>query len=218
MRNGWLLRATQQLRSIALVGSVCVLGSLVAGLASQPAAEQRPGKQTLVGLPPYSNLTGATPAQIQLGKKLFFDRRLSVNNTLSCGMCHIEGQAFASTQTSLSVGMEGRSLRRNAPSLFNVVFQQTLFHDGRETELANQVWLPLLLSDEMANPSVGSVINRIRSLPDYEGAFERAFDGAGPSMQTIGDAIAAYERTLLSANSRFDKWHFGHEENALIPY
>ncbi|XSG83259.1 MAG: cytochrome-c peroxidase [Methyloligella sp. ZOD6] len=157
----------------------------------------------------------ATPAQIALGKKLFFDRRLSFNNTLSCGMCHIESQAFASTQTAKAVGFEGQSLRRNAPSLLNVVYQKTLFHDGRESELALQAWLPMLAPDEMANPSMGHVLERIRTLPDYDGLFQAAFGSDGPTIQTVGDAIAAYERTLLSGNSRFDQWYYGGVEEAL---
>jgi len=155
--------------------------------------------------------------RIALGRKLFFDRRLSANNTLSCGMCHIPSQAFASTQTATAVGFLGQSLRRNAPSLLNVVYQKTLFHDGHETDLAQQAWLPMIASDEMANLSMGQVLGRIRALPDYNGEFEKAFDGHGPSMQTVGDAIAAYEKTLLSGNSRFDRWRFGDEKDALTP-
>jgi cytochrome c peroxidase len=67
----------------------------------------------------------------------------------------------------------------------------------------------------MGNPSVGYVIERLRSLQDYQGLFEEAFDGRGPGMETLGMAIAAYERTLVSANSRFDRWYFGDQRDAL---
>jgi cytochrome c peroxidase len=67
----------------------------------------------------------------------------------------------------------------------------------------------------MGNPSVGFVVDTIRSQDDYEGLFEQAFDGSGPSMETIGGAIASYERTLVSANSPFDRWHYGDDEAAL---
>ncbi|CAN1724815.1 cytochrome c peroxidase [Hyphomicrobium sp. 1Nfss2.1] len=170
-------------------------------------------RKTPLGLPEAPPQESAE--RIALGRKLFFDRRLSANNTLSCGMCHIPSQAFASTQTATAVGFLGQSLRRNAPSLLNVVYQRTLFHDGHESDLAQQAWLPMIASDEMANLSMGQVLARIRALPDYNGEFEKAFDGQGPSMQTVGDAIAAYEKTLLSGNSRFDRWRFGGEKNAI---
>lgn len=191
-----------------------VLLAVIAALVA-PSSATDTAKAPALGLPPLPEVKPASPLQVALGKKLFFDRRLSVNNTLSCAMCHIESQAFASVQTATAVGMEGRSLSRNTPTLLNVVYQRTLFHDGRENELSQQVWLHLLLANEMANPSIGSVIERIRGLEDYRGLFETAFEGAPPSMQTIGDAIAAYERTLISGNSRFDRWHFGRDERAL---
>jgi cytochrome c peroxidase len=162
-----------------------------------------------LGLPPLTEAQRPNKKLVPLGRKLFFDRRLSFNNTNSCGMCHIEAQGFASNQSALAVGMEGKSLRRNAPSLYNVAYQKLLFHDGREPYLADQVWSPLLSPIEMANPSVGYLVDRVRSLKDYDGLFEQAFGGQGPSMQAIGDAIAAFEKTLLSGNSRFDRWYYG---------
>lgn len=69
----------------------------------------------------------------------------------------------------------------------------------------------------MANPSIGAVLNKLRSLSDYDGLFEAAFDGCGPGMETVGDAIASYERTLISANSPFDRWFYGKQQDALNP-
>jgi len=197
-------------RNRAFVGA-CALVVMLPMVAIAGGAT--PPRKTPLGLPEAPPHESAE--RIALGRKLFFDRRLSANNTLSCGMCHIPAQAFASTQTATAVGFLGQSLRRNAPSLLNVVYQKTLFHDGHETDLAQQAWLPMIASDEMANLSMGQVLARIRALPDYTGEFEKAFDGHGPSMQTVGDAIAAYETTLLSGNSRFDRWRFGGEKDAL---
>ena len=139
----------------------------------------------------------------KLGEKLFFDRSLSANGTLSCAMCHIPAQGFASNQSALSIGMEGRSLRRNAPSLYNVVFKKFLFHDGRETDLAAQVWGPLLAADEMGNGGIGPLIARLRADADYGPLFEAAFPGEGATMSTLGRAIAAYEASLLRGGGRF---------------
>ncbi len=158
-----------------------------------------------------------TRERIQLGRRLFFDRRLSLNDTFSCAMCHVPEQGFTSNELATAVGFEGRSVRRNTPTLYNSAYLTKLFHDGRETTLEQQVWSPLLAHNEMANPSIGAVIEKIRRTPDYAGLFEAAFDGKGPSMETVGMALAAYERTLVSANSAFDRWHFGGDLGALNP-
>ncbi len=169
------------------------------------------------GLPPLPLPAGVVrdPAQVELGRKLFFDRRLSFNGVMSCAMCHVPEEGFTSNASKTAVGIEGRSLRRNTPTLLNVAWQGLLFHDGREISLATQAWMPLLHPDEMANPSIGFVLQRIRSLPDYDGLFERAFAGAGPGMETLGAALAAFESTLIAADSRFDRWHYGGDAAAL---
>lgn len=196
----------------SLVGQAA-MGTLSAADTSQPTTKQPP-----LGLPPLpAYLANSSPDKIALGRRLFFERRLSFNNTISCGMCHLEDDAFASTQSKLAIGMEGRTLRRNTPTVLNVAYQKTLFHDGRESRLELQAWMPLLDHDEMANPSMGFVLDRIAALDDYKAAFETIYRGEGISVHTVGDAIAAYEATLLSGNSRFDRWHFGSEDDALSP-
>jgi len=189
---------------------------VLAGYVWSPgAAFSDPSPAVPLGLPPLESRQKAVPGHIELGRKLFFDRRLSFNNTNSCAMCHIESQGLTSHQSATAVGMEGRSLSRNAPSLYNVAYQKSLFHDGREDDLAQQAWGPLLSPLEMANPSIGYLVNKVRSLEDYKGLFEAAFGGQQASMQTIGDALASYQRTLLSGNSPFDRWYFGKQQDAL---
>lgn len=170
-----------------------------------------------LGLPPVPGKVAGTAAMRSLGERLFFDRALSANGTLSCAMCHIPGQGFASNQSARSIGMEGRSLQRNAPSLYNVAFKQFLFHDGRETDLAAQVWGPLLAPDEMGNTGIGPLLERLRKSSFYGPKFAAAFPGEGVSMNTLGRAIAAYEATLLRGDSRFDRALFSDEKNALTP-
>ena len=166
------------------------------------------------GLPPRHAAATADHAQIELGRKLFFDRRLSFNGTMSCAMCHVPEQGYTSNASKTALGIEGKSLRRNAPTLLNVAWQELLFHDGREFALETQAWMPLLHADEMANPSIGQVLQRIASLPDYAGQFERAYAGAGPGMQTVGEALAAFETSLVAADSRFDRWRYGGQAQA----
>jgi cytochrome c peroxidase len=170
-----------------------------------------------LGLPPVpvpaDNPMSA--AKVALGRKLFFDRRLSRNDTISCAMCHVPEQGFASNEVATAVGIEGQTVRRNAPTIYNAAFAEMLFHDGRESRLEQQIWGPLLASNEMGNPAVGYVLDTIRSLSDYRSLFEGAFDGRGPTMETVGMAIASYERALVSANSPFDRWRFAKEEGAI---
>lgn len=172
--------------------------------------------QPPLGLPtvPVPDDNPVTIAKISLGRKLFYDRRLSLNNTFSCAMCHIPEQGFTNNEMATAVGIEGRTVRRNSPTLYNVAYLTRLFHDGRENSLEQQVWGPLLATNEMANPAIATVVDKLKNSPDYQGLFEQAFD-TGPTMATIGMAIASYERTLNSANSAFDQWHFGQQKHAI---
>jgi cytochrome c peroxidase len=187
----------------------------MAVFANQLVARRDTGENVVpLGLPPLARQQ-EDPAAVALGKKLFFDRRLSFNGTMSCGMCHIEAQGLTSNEVATSVGIEGKSLRRNAPALYNVAYETKLFRDGRENSLETQIWSPMLSPDEIAAPSVGWILAKLHTLPEYPALFEKTFPNRGITMDTIGAAIAAYERTLLSADSRFDRWRYGGEPNAL---
>jgi cytochrome c peroxidase len=194
-----------QTHSIALTDRIGKAANLVKTLRQPP-----------LGLPavPVPADNPITLAKIQLGRKLFYDRRLSLNNTFSCAMCHIAEQGFTSNEMATAVGLEGRTVRRNTPTLYNVAYATALFHDSRETTLEQQVWSPLLAHNEMANPSIGYVIDKINHSADYRKQFHKAF-GKAPSMDTIGMAIASYERTLNSAHSAFDRWYYGNDKTAL---
>ncbi len=173
--------------------------------------------QPPLGLPPLPQREPVrlNRASVALGRKLFFDRRLSLNGTISCAMCHVPEQGFTSNELATAVGIEGRTVRRNAPTVLNAAYNELLFHDGRENRLAQQVWGPLLAKNEMGNPSVGVVLDKVRSLPDYAGLFEKAFDGESPNMLNLGEALAAYQMILNAADSPFDRWHFGGDEAAV---
>ena len=199
--------------------TLLLLWVLALSACERPAA---PGNAPLkltppLGLPgvPLPPDNPVTAARIELGRTLFMDRRLSHNNTLSCAMCHVPEQGFTSNELGTAVGLEGQSIRRNSPTLLNVAYVEQLFHDGREFSLENQVWGPLLAGNEMANPSIGYVVEKIKVLPEYTGRFEAAFGGRGADALIVGQALAAYERTLVSGNSRFDRWRYGKEPSAL---
>jgi cytochrome c peroxidase len=169
-----------------------------------------------LGLPPVPvpETNRPTAAKIDLGRKLFFDRRISNNGTLSCGMCHVPEQGFTVNEIRTAVGNRGRSLRRNAPTLLNTAYLEPSFHDGREPSLDLQPFDVFLNPDEMALPSLGAVVRRVRSLADYGPLFDAAFGGPA-TVERIGLAIATYERTLLAAGSPFDRWRFGGDNTAV---
>jgi len=152
--------------------------------------------------------------QVLLGKKLFFDRRLSANGTLSCAMCHIPEQGFAQNQLATPVGFNGREVKRNSPTLLNVAYRTILFHDGREFTLEDQVWSPLLNSREMGNVSIGAVLHRLRNLDNYQSEFRSIFS-EDINAANLGTVLAAYERTLIAAGSPFDEWYFGKDNSAV---
>ena len=173
-------------------------------------------KSEHLGLPSFSAYQQEAPdaSAIALGRKLFFDRRLSRNKTMSCAMCHIPEQGFTSNELKRPIGVEGRNLKRNAPTLLNVIFNRRLFWDARESNLAQQVWSPLLAKNEMNNPSVGHVLEQLHSDEEYLGMFMNTF-GEKANMMNVGQALAQYQQSLIGASSRFDQWYFGRDKNAL---
>ena len=152
------------------------------------------------------------PAEIDLGRELFFDRRLSKNETLSCAMCHIPEQGFTQNELATPVGHLGKGVRRNVPSLYNVAFAADLFLDGREQSLEAQIWSPLLAENEMANDSREAVLAKLALNASYTARFAETFD-EGLTERTLGRALAAYQRALLSGDSPFDRWYFGGEKS-----
>jgi cytochrome c peroxidase len=185
---------------------------LLAWLALWSGAQAFAAGPTALGLPDMKRPPAAWAA---LGEALFFERGLSVNGTLSCAMCHLPEQGFTSNELRTSVGMEGVSLRRNAPTLWNVGYQRSLFHDGRANTLEQQALMPLLHPDEMANPNVPALVARAARLPGYAALFKSAFGDVRPSAQRIALALAAYQRTLLAGGSAFDRWYYGGDAQAM---
>jgi cytochrome c peroxidase len=158
---------------------------------------------------PEQNLQ--TPEKIELGKKLFFDRRLSGDGTMSCATCHDPEKAYTDG-LELSLSYPTTRNWRNSPTLVNVAFQKYLFHDGRASSLEEQALFPMMSAFEM-NRNLDFLEEVIRSVPEYVGAFRKVF-GDEPTRQRIGMAIAAFERTILSKNSPLDR-HLKGDHTAL---
>ena len=183
---------------------------------SKLKASKKRQQDPSLGLPKRNSSESKLPTeeQIALGEQLFFDRRLSLNKTISCAMCHIPSQGFTSNELSTAVGIEGRTVKRNAPTLLNVGFLKTFFHDARENKLEQQVWSPLLAKNEMGNPSIGYVIDNLKNLPGYRKSFESAY-GDDINMLTVGAAFAAYQHSLIAGGSDFDHYYYNGNEDAL---
>ena len=160
---------------------------------------------------PVAKNNPQTPEKIELGKKLFFDRRLSGDGTMSCATCHNPEQAFTD---GLDIALSYPTTKnwRNSPTLINVVFQKYLFYDGRAKSLEEQALFPLMSAFEM-NQNLDFVEEEIRVVPEYVEAFKKVF-GGDVTRERLAMAIAAFERTLISVNSPLDT-HLKGDKKAL---
>lgn len=149
--------------------------------------------------------------KIALGRTLFFDKRLSIDGTVSCASCHDPAVAFTDAKT-VAIGAGAKAGTRNTPTILNAVFSELLFWDGRASSLEEQVKHPLLGSFEMGMGSDKEVTERLAAIPEYRRQFGLIFKSEGITINTIAKAIAAYERTLLSGNSPFDRFITGNRK------
>lgn len=156
-----------------------------------------------MGSVPVPKNNPQTAGKIDLGKKLFFDRRLSGDGTTSCATCHNPEQAFADG-LDISLSYPTTKNWRNSPTLLNIAFQKTLFHDGRAKSLEDQALFPMMSAFEM-NKNPDYLEEHIRIVPEYVEAFNAVFGGE-PTRQRISMALAAFERTLVSTNVPLDRY------------
>jgi len=144
--------------------------------------------------------------KVDLGKQLYFDTRLSKNNSVSCAVCHNPGTGFADAR-QVSIGAFGTPGGRQAPTVYNTGFIPLQFWDGRAGSLEQQAIGPIHNPIEMAETHE-TVVPKIAKIPGYQKQFQLIF-GGGASLQHIAEAIAAFERTIVSQNSAFDKYVMG---------
>jgi len=160
---------------------------------------------------PLSAVNNQTPEKVELGKKLFFDRRLSGDGTMSCATCHIPDLAFTDGQ-EISLSYPTTKNWRNTPTLINIAFFKNLFYDGRVTSLEDQALFPVMSSFEM-NLNLDYLEEKLRVVPEYVDAFKKAF-GGDITRERAAMAIAAFERTLVSSNAPIDRY-LGGDRSAL---
>ena len=155
-----------------------------------------------------------TPAKVELGRKLFFDRRLSGDGTTNCGTCHDPQQGYSD---GLEISLNYPTTRnwRNSPTLINVGFQKFLFHDGRATSLEDQALFPMMSAYEM-NQNLDFLEEEIRAVPEYVVEFTNVFGDDDITRERIAMAIAAFERTIVSGDAPLDRFLRG-DRKALSP-
>ena len=170
-------------------------------LSSDPATTRYPGADR------------AAAGEVELGRQLFFDRRLSAGDTTSCASCHQPEHGFADGER-FSRGVTGRPLARHTPHLYNLAWSRAFFWDGRAASLEEQVLGPLNNADELGLPA-DRAVRKLAEIPEYAAGFARVYR-EGLTVHTLTKAIAAFERTLVAADSPFDRFEAG-DTTALTP-
>ncbi|HUY38373.1 MAG TPA: cytochrome c peroxidase [Candidatus Binataceae bacterium] len=176
----------------------------------KPGASAEPQSTNQAGFPAllYQWSTPAdnpqNPAKVALGKALFFDARLSIDNTVACANCHDPDKGFTD-QLPTAMGVHGKFGQRNAPTILDSMFNIEQFWDGRAATLEDQADGPIQNPVEMGMPDLPTVVSKVNAIPDYNQQFQQVF-GAPATAVTLVRALASYERTQLAFDSPFD--HF----------
>jgi cytochrome c peroxidase len=151
-----------------------------------------------------------TPQKIALGKALFFDKQLSGDRSISCATCHDPEKGFSDGKPR-AIGFNGKELPRHSPTVLNAAYNSLQFWDGRAASLEEQARGPIGSPAEMNLADEAELTRRLQADPRYQGKFQQIF-GEGPSLNNVAKAIAAYERTLVTRNSRFDQYALGNKK------
>lgn len=179
-----------------------------AGLrGAKPTFDSRLAPLPSVAPAPTDNPT--TPEKVALGKQLFFDPRLSGGNTMSCASCHKPDHMFGDG-TDWNKGEKGVTLLRNTQSCVNVGFYESFFWDGRAASLEEQALGPIQSEVEM-NQNLDELERELNAVPGYVSRFQAVF-GAKPDRKNVAKALAAFQRTLISGPSPFDRYLQGDEQ------
>jgi len=162
-----------------------------------------------------------SPQKVALGKRLFFNKDLSGDHSMSCASCHDPAKGFSDGKTR-ALGFRGKELRFHTPTVLNSAYDSYQFWDGRALSLEQQAASPITSAVEMNMPDETELVSRLNADPRYRQEFQAVF-AQGPSLKSVVRAIAAYERTLTTLNSRFDRYAAGdksaltlHEKNGLV--
>lgn len=175
-----------------------------------------------LGLPPipWPKDNQYTREKAELGRLLYFDKRLSSDQTISCASCHNAPCGYSDCR-QIAVGIDGAKGTRHSPTIINAAYSPYLFWDGRATSLEEQCGGPLGNPKEMTKiPDVHEAhrecVERVKAIEGYKELFRKVFGTDEISMKAISQAIATFERTILSGNAPYDRYHAG-DKSALTP-
>ncbi len=155
-----------------------------------------------------------TPEKIELGRKLFYNKRLSADGTVSCSSCHLQKFAFSDAGKPVSTGLRAQKGARNAPSLGNIGYRKSFFWEGGSKSLELQAVGPITAHDEMGMEPE-ALMQKLSGVPEYAKDFKLVFSD-GVTMLNITRALSSFERTLVTDSSPFDRYRAG-DESALSP-
>ena len=209
-------------RYVAAVGAALTIGLLALGNGCKSPGNDKPIGTVVeikapLGLPPVPIPSDNPPTveTIALGRRLFYDTRLSKDNSLSCASCHNPEYDFTDGM-SVSKGMGGQKGVRNAPTVMNAAYLPFQFWDGRAISLEQQAGSPMANPVEMDQAHDVSV-SKLEADPKYKALFVEAFGPGAITISQIEKSLASFERTVLSGNSAFDRYEFGGDKKALTP-
>ncbi|HEB59181.1 MAG TPA: cytochrome-c peroxidase [Gammaproteobacteria bacterium] len=178
--------------------------SLCTGLATNAAMAYE--WQALPGKAPEPADNPTTPEKVELGRLLYFDPRFSQTGTVSCNSCH-NLMLGGDDNRPFSMGVHGKMGGRSAPSVWNAAFASSQFWDGRAASLEEQAKGPVVNPVEMGMSDLEKAMDRVRAIPGYEPYFVRAFGTDKPmTVDNAAKAVAAFERTLITPNSPYDRF------------
>ncbi len=153
-----------------------------------------------------------TPEKVELGRMLYFDPRFSATGTVSCNSCH-NLMLGGDDNRPVSMGVQGQTGGRSSPTVWNSGFSSTQFWDGRAATLEDQAKGPVVNPVEMGMSDLEDAMNRVRAIPGYKPYFERAFGDKDPmTVDNAAKAVAAYERTLVTPDSPYDRFVKGDKQ------
>jgi cytochrome c peroxidase len=197
--------------TVALLTAAC----LATGMAPAQTALMKQAQGLFKPLPdraPRLPGNAATPARLQLGTALYFEPRLSESHAISCNSCHMVGMGGVDLQET-SLGHRWQHGGRNAPTVYNAVFDVAQFWDGRAKDLEQQAGGPLVNPVEM-DTTEAHVVEQLKGIPGYAPMFAAAFPGPGEAItfDNVRKAIALFEATLITPNAPFDRYLRGDEK------
>ncbi len=211
-------------RTAILILTLLALGNALISCKPKPAAAPQPEARPIgtpiqiaapLGLPPVPIPTDNPPTAetVALGRKLYYDTALSVDNTVSCATCHNPQLGFCDGRP-VSIGVRGQQGVRNAPTVINAAYYTTQFWDGRAPSLEKQAGGPMVNPVEMGHTLAG-VEGKLSAAPAYRAEFKKAFGEDVITIDMVEKSLASFERTMVSGNSPFDRYMYGGDNHAL---